>query len=186
MRFLLITLILLFYIFFFIRAYTLSKSLGTKIKAENLLLNASIFFAGISSVIFLVYLFFPITGKYFIVLYSSDLLTLSGSVVIALGLVASCAASLSLKNSWRIGINEDEKTELITGGIYRFSRNPYFLSYDLVLAGMVLSMISPVLIATFLITVIMFHKMILNEEEYLERHHGISYREYKEAVRRYI
>lgn len=186
MKYLLVVLILVFYMFFFIRAYTLSKSLGKNIKARNALLNFSIFFAALSSVIFLGYLFLPQSGAYLFILFESEVLTISGTVLIISGLAASSFASLNLKRSWRIGVSEDEKTELITGGFYSISRNPYFLSYDVVLIGMILCVFSPVLMLPVLATIVLFHLMILKEEKYLEKQHGESYREYKLRVRRYI
>jgi protein-S-isoprenylcysteine O-methyltransferase Ste14 len=186
MRYFLITLILLFYIFFFTRAYTLSKLLGKKIKAQNPLLNFSIVMAGFSSVIFLAYLTVPQTGKFLIILFSSDLLTKAGSIIISLGLITSTIASLTLKKSWRIGIDENEKTELISNGLYKYSRNPYFLSYDLVLIGMVFCLLSPLIILPVLITIVLFHLMILKEEVYLENKHQENYKKYKRKVRRYL
>ena len=186
MRYFLITLILLFYIFFFIRSFTLSKSLGKNIKAKSPLLNISIVLAGLSSVIFLAYLTVPPISEYLIILFSSNFLTIMGSVFITLGLITSTVASLTLKKSWRIGVDENEKTELITDGIYRFSRNPYFLSYDFVLIGMVFCLWSPFLILPVLITIMLFHLMILKEEKYLENKHQENYSRYKREVRRYF
>jgi protein-S-isoprenylcysteine O-methyltransferase Ste14 len=186
LRYFLIALILLFYIFFFIRALRLSKSLGKNIKAKNPLLNGSIILAGLSSVIFLAYLTVPSISEYLIILYLSNLLTIIGSILITLGLIASTIASLTLRKSWRIGVDENEKTELITNGIYQFSRNPYFLSYDLVLIGMVFCLISPFLILSVLVTIGLFHLLILKEEKYLENKHQEDYRKYKKEVRRYL
>jgi protein-S-isoprenylcysteine O-methyltransferase Ste14 len=186
MRYFLITLILLFYIFFFIRSFTLSKALGKNIKARNSLLNISIVLAGLSSVIFLAYLIVPSISQYLIVLFSLNFLTTIGSVLIAFGLITSTIASLTLKKSWRIGVDENEKTELITNGIYKYSRNPYFLSYDFVLVGMVFCLWSPFLILSVLITIILFHLMILKEENYLENKHHENYNRYKREVRRYF
>jgi protein-S-isoprenylcysteine O-methyltransferase Ste14 len=146
----------------------------------------SIILAGLSSVIFLGYLSAPPISEYLLILFSSNLLTIIGSVLITLGLIMSTVASITLKKSWRIGIDENKKTELITNGIYKISRNPYFLSYDLVLIGMVFCLLSPFLILAVLITIVLFHLMILKEENYLEKQHQDNYRQYKKEVRRYI
>lgn len=150
------------------------------------MINSAIFSAGIASVIFLWYLLVPQWSKFLIILYQSETLTVTGGALIITGLLTSSCASLSLKKSWRIGIDESEKTELITKGIYNLSRNPYFLSYDMVLIGMVFCVLSPFLIASALCTIILFHRLILKEETYLEKQHQDVYREYKERVRRYI
>ena len=41
------------------------------------------------------------------------------------------AAVLCMKDSWRAGIPKQDKTELVTGGVYAFSRNPAFVGFDL-------------------------------------------------------
>jgi protein-S-isoprenylcysteine O-methyltransferase Ste14 len=125
-------------------------------------------------------------NKYLFVLFYSSSLKLFGAGLIFIGLILSSIASLSLGKSWRIGIDDKEKTDLVTDGIYRISRNPYFLSYDIVLIGMVLCLLSVILIITASITIVLFHVMILREEKYLESNHGESYLKYKKEVRRYI
>ena len=40
-----------------------------------------------------------------------------------------------MKDSWQAGIPDKDKTELVTTGIYRFSRNPAFLGFDLMYVG---------------------------------------------------
>jgi protein-S-isoprenylcysteine O-methyltransferase Ste14 len=186
LRYLLIAFILLFYLFFFIRSFSLSKSLRKNIKARNAMLHISILFAGLSSALFLIYLIFPKVKPCLFIPYTSSILIISGTIMIFFGLITSSVASLTLKNSWRIGVNENEKTDLITSGIFGFSRNPYFLSYDLVLLGMVFCLPSPFLFIPVLITAMLFHKLILKEEEYLERQHGTAYLKYKGKVRRYL
>jgi protein-S-isoprenylcysteine O-methyltransferase Ste14 len=98
----------------------------------------------------------------------------------------SIISSLSLKDSWRIGVCGNEKNELITSGVYRFSRNPYFLSFDCVLIGMVFYAGSLVILIPAIITILFFNILILKEEKYLEKQHGDVYRKYKQQVRRYI
>ena len=39
---------------------------------------------------------------------------------------------LTMKDSWRAGVSETDKTELVTDGIYQISRNPAFGGFDLV------------------------------------------------------
>jgi protein-S-isoprenylcysteine O-methyltransferase Ste14 len=185
MKYILLTLILLFYIFFFSRALLLSKKLGKNIKSNGILVNSSILTAGLSTVIFILFLFIPDINKYAFIFFSHELLLLTGAVFICAGLIFSTLASLSLKNSWRIGVDEKEKTELIESGMYRFSRNPYFLSYDIVLIGMAICFPSPLMIAPVLITIILFHMMILKEEKHLEINHT-AYIKYKNKVRRYL
>ena len=93
---------------------------------------------------------------------------------------------LCMKDSWRAGIPANDKTELVTGGIYAFSRNPAFLGFDLQYIG-VLLMFCNLLTATFTVfAVSMLHLQILQEERYLTATFGRAYQDYRHRVFRYL
>ena len=95
-------------------------------------------------------------------------------------------AVLCMKDSWRAGIPEKDKTELVTGGIYAFSRNPAFLGFDFMYIG-VLFMYCNVLTGAFTaFAVVMLHMQILQEERYMESTFGEEYLSYKKRVLRYL
>ena len=54
-----------------------------------------------------------------------------GVVVSTVGTAIFISAVLTMRDSWRAGVAKDDQTELVTNGIYRFSRNPAFLGFDL-------------------------------------------------------
>ena len=60
-----------------------------------------------------------------------EALRICGLVLMAAGTAVFIAAFRTLKDSWRAGIDEGQKTELVTDGVYRVSRNPAFLGFDL-------------------------------------------------------
>ncbi len=60
MRFIATAFLILFYIFFFVRAGLLQRKLGRSIKAKDLILRLSIFFAGLSSVLFILQKLIPV------------------------------------------------------------------------------------------------------------------------------
>ncbi len=115
-----------------------------------------------------------------------EIIKLIGFVLITIGFLIGMAALIAMKNSWRVGIKYDQKTKLVTSGIFRLSRNPYFLSYDILILGYILIFPSPILFIMYITLVIIFHKMISEEEKYLETVHGNSYLEYKNNVNRYF
>ena len=78
-------------------------------------------------------------------------------------------AVISMKDSWRVGVAEDEKDrKLITSGIYKFSRNPAFLAFDLLYIGIVLMYCNIPLIICTLAALVIFHLQILSEEKFLK------------------
>ena len=93
---------------------------------------------------------------------------------------------LCMKDSWRAGIPDRDRTELVTDGIYAFSRNPAFLGFDLQYIG-VLLMFCNLLTATFTVfAVSMLHLQILQEERYLTATFGAEYLKYRHQVLRYL
>lgn len=109
-----------------------------------------------------------------------------GLTIVSFGFILGILALIAMKNSWRVGIKYDQKTDLVTTGIYRFSRNPYFFSYDILILGYILIFPSIILIVLYLTLAIIFHNMILDEEKYLQSVHGDSYIDYKRKVNRYL
>ena len=96
-------------------------------------------------------------------------------------------AVVAMKDSWRVGVAKDEKDrKLVTNGIYRFSRNPAFLAFDLLYIGIVLMYCNIPLIVLTTIALIVFHLQILNEEKFLEETLKDEYTEYKKRAGRYI
>lgn len=93
---------------------------------------------------------------------------------------------LCMRNNWRVGIPDKDRTELVTTGIYRFSRNPAFLGFDLQYLG-VLLMFGNGLTAGFTVfAAVMLHLQILQEERYLTETFGMPYLEYRKQVFRYL
>ena len=91
-----------------------------------------------------------------------------------------------MKDSWRAGIPDKDKTELVTTGIYKYSRNPAFLGFDMMYLGMLL-MYCNLLTAFFTaFAVVMLHLQILQEEKYLLDVFGAEYQEYRKHVFRYL
>ena len=93
---------------------------------------------------------------------------------------------LCMKDSWRAGIPDSGKTELVTDGIYAYSRNPAFLGFDLQYIG-VLLMYSNLLTGMFTVfAIVMLHLQILQEERYLTVMFGSAYLDYRHRVFRYL
>lgn len=93
---------------------------------------------------------------------------------------------LCMKDSWRAGIPDKDKTELVTSGIYRFSRNPAFLGFDMMYFGVLLMYCNLLTVFFTVFAVVMLHLQILQEEKYLAGVFGEEYREYRKRVFRYL
>ncbi|MDD3882599.1 MAG: isoprenylcysteine carboxylmethyltransferase family protein [Eubacteriales bacterium] len=109
----------------------------------------------------------------------------TGFCVGAIGDVIFLMAVITMKNSWRAGIPQNDKTELVQDGIYRWSRNPAFLGFDFMYVGVCLMFCNPANIVFSLFAIIMLHLQILQEEKYLTATFGAPYAEYRNQVFRY-
>ena len=110
----------------------------------------------------------------------------TGFCVGILGNLIFLISVLCMKDSWRAGIPVKDKTELVTDGIYAYSRNPAFLGFDLQYIGMLL-MFCNLLTGMFTVfAIVMLHLQILQEERYLTATFGTAYLDYRHRVFRYL
>lgn len=93
---------------------------------------------------------------------------------------------LCMKDNWRAGIPDRDRTELVTDGIYAFSRNPAFLGFDLQYIGVLLMFCNLLTAAFTVFAVSMLHLQILQEERYLTAAFGAEYLKYRHQVLRYL
>lgn len=113
-------------------------------------------------------------------------LSIFGLIFFSAGLILGWAASANMRESWRIGVIEDQKTELITDGIYHHIRHPYFLSYYSIFLSLFLIRPSVLIGLSIVFLVCIFHMMVVKEETYLERLHGKRYLRYKNKTGMYF
>lgn len=110
----------------------------------------------------------------------------TGFLIGMLGDIIFLISVVCMKDSWRAGIPDKDKTELVTNGIYKFSRNPAFLGFDFMYAGVLLMYFNPLTAVFSLFAAVTLHLQILQEEKYLTSVFGSSYTAYKSRVFRYL
>ena len=98
-----------------------------------------------------------------------------GLLCLIFSLVWTSIAQGHMKDSWRIGIDRDMKTALITAGLFSFTRNPIFLGMLLVLAGLFFLTPNAATLIFWIVGYILIQVQIRLEEEYLQRQHGEAY-----------
>lgn len=112
---------------------------------------------------------------------------IAGACIGALGAVVFIISVVTMHDNWRAGVPEKRETKLVKDGIYKISRNPAFLGFDLVYIGILLIFFNYVLLAVSILTIIMFHLQIVNvEEDFLISEFGEEYLNYKKHVCRYF
>lgn len=116
----------------------------------------------------------------------SQIMNFTGIILGILGNIIFACAITTMKDSWRAGLAENDKTEMITSGIYQISRNPAFLGFDCVYLGILFMFFNIPLLMITVLAILMLHIQILQEEHYLDKEYGIDYRFYKKQVYRYL
>lgn len=185
-------LILTFYVIYFIKFFSLKKkgikvnNLGTKEKKSKKTIRIEITLKIFTILMFLVEVFSIIINDNWYYIYESPILKIIGLILIMLGDVVFFLSVYYMKTSWRVGVDETRNDKLITNGIYRISRNPAFLGFDLTYLGLALVFPNPIMIIFTIILIWLFDDQIIIEEEYLERTYKEEYLEYKKKTKRYF
>ena len=114
-------------------------------------------------------------------------ITAAGVVVAALGMLATVWAQFAMGESWRIGVDAEERTDLVTAGPFRWVRNPIYTSMLLFAAGIALVVPNVAALVTLAIVAaaLEYHVRAI-EEPYLERTHGGAYRRYAASAGRFV
>ena len=117
---------------------------------------------------------------------TNPVIDLVGFVVGISGLLLCYQAQKTMGNSWRVGIDEQQPTVLITNGIYRFVRNPTYSGLFLLCFGSWLIIATMSLLVWCLILFIMIEFQVRLEEEYLLKLHGEKFKAYCQSTKRYL
>lgn len=136
----------------------------------------------------LIFAFFPESYPNFLTIHQLEVLLIQyiGLGLLVLALIWTIIAQGHMKNSWRIGIDTETKTQLITTGLFQYSRNPIFFGMIISLLGLFL--ITPNAITAMFLVVgfILIQIQIRLEEEFLASQHKENYLVYQQKVRRFI
>jgi len=134
------------------------------------------------------YTFFPTLHNNFLSIQqlANQAITCTGLSLLIISLVWTVIAQIHMKNSWRIGIDTEMKTELVTNGLFSISRNPIFFGMIITLIGVFLATPNAFTVLFLILGYVLIQIQIRLEEEFLSKEHGDKYLEYKQKVRRLI
>jgi protein-S-isoprenylcysteine O-methyltransferase Ste14 len=111
----------------------------------------------------------------------------TGIAIFVVGLVGTFYAQVAMGESWRIGVDVDERTDLVTTGPFEVVRNPIFAA--MLPASLGLALLVPnvaALVGFGALVVALEIQVRLVEEPYLLRQHGDAYRAYASQVGRFV
>lgn len=110
-----------------------------------------------------------------------------GLVVAIIGLLMTLAAQSAMGKSWRIGVDETERTELVTDGAFGLVRNPVFSAMIVFSIGLLLAVptwVSVIAFGSLMVALELQTRVV--EEPYLLTAHDPEYSRYAERVGRFV
>jgi protein-S-isoprenylcysteine O-methyltransferase Ste14 len=117
----------------------------------------------------------------------TDPVHIVGIVFAASGGTAVFLAQLGMGASWRIGVSDDQGTDLVTVGWFSVCRNPIYSAMIVGWTGFALMVPTWLaFVAIVLIAIALQLQVRVVEEPYLLRTHGDEYRRYAARVGRFV
>ncbi len=120
-------------------------------------------------------------------LVESTRLAIGGTIVATLGIGLTMWGQLDMGNSWRVGIDSEERIELVTTGLYAHVRNPIYSGVFLFAFGLV-QLVPNAISLSGLIAVLVVLEIVVRriEEPYLESVHGLAFRSWASTTGRFL
>lgn len=158
----------------------LTEALIKKRDTPGVIAPPPIIFAGTLGAAFLVDLLVPMRVP-------KISLEIPGYVLLGVGALVVLWAFMAMRRAGTSANPNKKSLALVTGGPFRFSRNPVYLGMTLLYFGLalVLNSLWPVVLYPLLLIVMLFG-VIFREERYLLLRFGTKYLKYKVAVRRWL
>jgi protein-S-isoprenylcysteine O-methyltransferase Ste14 len=116
----------------------------------------------------------------------APVLGIIGIFIAGLGAMVAFAAQISMGTSWRVGVVSGATGDLVSGGLYQFSRNPTFVGQCTLLAGVALAVPSVPTILAPILFVWSATTQVRSEETALRQALGSGYDRYAAVVPRWI
>ena len=119
-------------------------------------------------------------------LFDSAAAKIVGGVLVTIGVIIFLWAFYSFGSSWRVGVDTETPGQLVTSGVFGWSRNPIYLFLNLWFIGVFLINGTLVFLVFALLAVAHMHYQIRREEKFLEGFYGQPYKNYRSQVGRYF
>jgi protein-S-isoprenylcysteine O-methyltransferase Ste14 len=149
-------------------------------------INPILFYSGkIAGYLTWIFCFLYLNDINILIRYDFSYNTYTALFTATVGLFFVVISFLNLGQSNRHGL-PSENTILKTHGIYKISRNPMYLGFNLLTISAMIYMLNLIIILLGVYSIIIYHLIIIGEEGFLYKRFGVDYSNYKKTVRRYI
>jgi protein-S-isoprenylcysteine O-methyltransferase Ste14 len=149
-------------------------------------INPLIFYTGkISGYITWIYSSLVLLGLGLTEKQSSYYMNVISGLLLFVGLIFTVISLINLGKSTRLGIPSDD-TILKTNGIYKISRNPMYVGFNLITISSMIYSLHWLVIILGVYSLITYHLIIKGEERFMIKRFGQGYQNYQSKVRRYL
>lgn len=119
-------------------------------------------------------------------IYTPEFVKIIGVIILVTSNFVFYLSLKAMNDNWRIGIDVEGDAKLVTWGVYKYSRNPAFLSFDLMYVGLAMIYLNPLNLIFTIILIWMFDEQIKIEEQVLLVKYSKEYELYCLRVKRYF
>jgi len=116
----------------------------------------------------------------------SDTFRAIGCALIVFALFIVAWAQMQMGSSWRVGIDENRRTDLVVHGLYVYSRNPIYVGILCCVNGLFFCLPNAITLVATVSTYLLLNIQIRLEEEHLRKLHGASFDTYCQRTRRWL
>ncbi|MFH5882047.1 methyltransferase family protein [Liberiplasma polymorphum] len=121
-----------------------------------------------------------------IVLFENMFFNWLGFILLNISIVLFSLALASFKEAWRIGVDNQKTNQLITTGIFKYTRNPTYIAIFLLFVGYFLTYANFFFLGSTLFIFFAFFHQIKKEEHLLESIFKEDYITYKKHTKRIV
>lgn len=132
-------------------------------------------------------LFYPNVDNYLGMMNFLELssIIIMGLILLTLGFLSTALIHCNLGKEWRSGIDPSGPNELISSGLYKFSRNPMYVCIAIAQLGFFFAMPSVFSLSCLIIGLYTLNRQTLEEEIHLSKKFPTAYAAYSSKVRRW-
>jgi len=118
---------------------------------------------------------------------TATVVQVTGTVLAIIGVVTTFLTQVAMGTSWRIGVDETERTDLVTTGPFALVRNPIFTAMAFTGLGLTLMVPNVVALTGFVLLLVALHLQVrVVEEPHLRLTHGHAYAQYAASTGRFL
>lgn len=149
-------------------------------------INPVLFYTGkISGYLTWIILLLALLNMPVIAIHSTPALKYIAYALLLIGLLLTILSLVNLGSSTRLGLPQED-TVFKSNGVYRMSRNPMYLGFDLLTLASMIYTFNPGVISLGIYSIVIYHFIILGEEKFLSQRFGKVYEGYRQKTRRYF